>query len=372
MRFHGGRSPSGKAPDFGFGIRRFESSPPSSRYAHRDARRHSAARETMKGPFAVIAGRSNLPLATRVASAAGVALTACDVTRHSDGEIGIEIKENVRGLDVFVVQSTSTPGNDHLMELLIMLDALKRASARRVTAVLPYFGYARQDRKSRPRQPITAKLIADLITVAGAHRVLTMDLHSGQIMGFFDLPVDNLYARPVFLKCLRDLFGGPDVCMVSPDAGGVGRARAYAARLEASLAIIDKRRVVANQVAEMNVVGDVRGKTAIIIDDMVDTGGTLAKAVEALTQAGAVRVAACCTHGVLSGSALVTLQKSGLEKLIVSDTVYHPEWESNRSAEQAAVLESGMLVKISVASILGEAIRRIHEESSVSSLFELE
>jgi ribose-phosphate pyrophosphokinase len=317
----------------------------------------------MRGPLAVIAGRSNLPLAKEVASLAGVSLTNCDVYTHSDGEIGIEIRDNVRGHDVFVIQSTSTPANDRLMELLIFLDALKRASAERVTAVLPYFGYSRQDRKNRPRQPITAKLVADLISIAGTDRILTMDLHAGQIMGFFDLPVDNLFARPVFLKYLSDNFGeGDKVCVVSPDSGGVSRARAYAKRLDAALAIIDKRRAAPGEVAEMNVVGDVSGKLAIILDDMVDTGGTLAKAADALIDAGATKVVACCTHGVFSGEAIVKLRKSKVSQIIVSDTIYNDSFDTR----------DNWLVRLSVAPIFGEAIRRIHEETSVSSLFEIE
>jgi len=317
----------------------------------------------MRGPLAIISGRSNIELARAAAQTAGVSLASCELMNHADDEIGIEIRDNVRGHDVFVIQSTSSPANDHVMELLIILDALKRASANRVTAVLPYFGYARQDRKNRPRQPITAKLIADLITTAGATRVLTMDLHAGQIMGFFNLPVDNLYARPVFLKYLQENFGeGDAVTIVSPDAGGVARARAYAKRLDAGLAIIDKRRTVPNEVAGMNVVGAGSGKVAIIIDDIVDTGGTLAKAAEALLEKGATQVVACCTHAVLSRDAATRLRSSHVSRVIVSDTIAHPEFLEN----------DPLIVRLSVASIIGEAIRRIHEESSVSSLFEIE
>ncbi|HQH28574.1 MAG TPA: ribose-phosphate pyrophosphokinase, partial [Oligoflexia bacterium] len=236
---------------------------------------------------AIIAGRANPKLAASVAAAAGVELTACDIRQFSDGEIGVEISDNVRGADVFVIQSTSYPGNDHLMELLIVMDALRRASATRITAVLPYFGYARQDRKTRPRVSITAKLVSDLIVCAGAHRVLTMDLHAGQVMGFFNIPVDNLYARPVLLNYVKKTLHGERICIVSPDAGGVPRARAYAKRLDAGLAIIDKRRNAPNEIEAMNVVGDVRGYTAIIVDDIVDTGGTLVYAAEALREAGA-------------------------------------------------------------------------------------
>jgi len=321
---------------------------------------------SIRGELAVISGRANPKLAADAARCAGVGVTPCDVHTHADGELSIEIGDNVRGLDVFVVQSTSRPGNDHLMELLIIIDALKRASAERITAVVPYFGYARQDRKNKPRQPITAKLVADLITVAGADRVLTVDLHAGQIMGFFDVPVDNLYARPVMLNHLTDIFEkkgitSEDVCVVSPDSGGVSRARAYAKRLDAALAIIDKRRSAPNQVAEMNVVGNVEGKLAILVDDMVDTGGTLCKAADALIESGAKEVIACCTHPVLSNDAVQLLSQSKLGSILTTDTIYHPglvggEWEK--------------FTQLSVAPLLGEAIRRIHEETSVSSLFE--
>jgi len=315
-----------------------------------------------RGRLCVIAGRSNPTLARAAARAAGVELSVCDIRRFSDGELSVEIGENVRGSDVFIIQSTSSPGNDHLMELLIIQDALRRASARRITAVLPYFGYARQDRKTRPRVPITAKLVSDLVVTAGATRVLTMDLHAGQIMGFFNIPVDNLYARPVLLKRLREEFGeGDDLCIVSPDSGGVPRARGFAKRLGgASIAIIDKRRIQANQVAEMNVVGKVKGKTAILVDDMVDTGNTLMKAAEALLEKGATQVAACCTHAVLSGSAKELLPKSSIKRLVVADTIYHPDLPD----------ENEWITRLSVAQLLGTAIRRIHNEDSVSSLFD--
>lgn len=313
----------------------------------------------MRGQLSIIAGRSNPRLAAEIARSAGVELTACDVRRFSDGELSVEIGENVRGHDVFVVQSTSTPGNDHLMELLMIMDALKRASAERITAVLPYFGYARQDRKSKPRVPITAKLVSDLIVTAGADRVLTMDLHADQIMGFFNIPVDNLYARPVLLGYITDHYGKDDICMVSPDAGGVSRARAYAKRLDASLAIIDKRRAQPNEVAEMNVVGEVEGKVCIVIDDMVDTGGTLIKAADALIAHGATKVLACCTHAVLSGRAKERLPQSKVAQVIASDSIYHPDIQK---AEE-------WLVRLSVAPLIGEAIRRIHSDDSVSVLF---
>jgi ribose-phosphate pyrophosphokinase len=308
---------------------------------------------------AIIAGRANPKLAADVAKAAGVELTACEIHQFSDGELGVEISENVRGADVFVVQSTSMPGNDHLMELLITMDALRRASATRITAVLPYFGYSRQDRKTKPRVAITAKLVSDLIVCAGAHRVLTMDLHAGQVMGFFNIPVDNLYARPVLLNYIKKQLQGQSLCIVSPDAGGVPRARAYAKRLDASLAIIDKRRTSPNEIEEMKVVGDVDGKVAIIVDDMVDTGGTLTVAADALIAEGASKVYACATHAVLSGNAKKRIPASKIEKLIVSDTIYHSDKQ-----------ELGdWLVTLSVAPLIGEAIRRIHDNDSVSVLF---
>jgi len=319
-----------------------------------------------QGDIAIIAGRANPKLAEAAAYCAGVKVTPCAVKTHADGELNIEIQDNVRGQDVFVVQSTSKPGNDHLMELLIIIDALKRASAERITAVLPYFGYARQDRKNRPRQPITAKLVADLITVAGANRVLTVDLHAGQIMGFFNVPVDNLYARPVVLNYLSEYFAKKglttdEVCVVSPDSGGVSRARAYAKRLDAALAIIDKRRSAPNQVAEMHVVGNVVGKLAILVDDMVDTGGTLVKAADALMEAGAKEVIACCTHPVLSNDAVKILGQSQLSAVVTTDTIFHAGLSAG---------EYGKFTQLSVAPLLGQAIRRIHEETSVSSLFE--
>lgn len=281
-----------------------------------------------------------------------------EVVRFSDGELSVDIGDNVRGRDVFVVQSTSAPGNDHLMELLISIDALKRASAGRITAVLPYFGYARQDRKLRPRVPITAKLVADIIQTAGAGRILTIDLHSGQIMGFFNIPVDNLTALPVMLPYLREKYGTECMTIVSPDAGGVERARFYATRLDnASIAIIDKRRSGPNRVAEMSVVGEVKGKTCCIIDDMVDTAGTLVKAAETVMQAGAKRVIACCTHAILSGSATERLRGSCLEEIIITDTI----------AVSKANLFERMTV-LSVAPFFAQAIQRINAEDSVSSL----
>ncbi|MDD2942890.1 MAG: ribose-phosphate pyrophosphokinase [bacterium] len=310
--------------------------------------------------LSIISGRANPALARAAAKAAGVELRACDVHRYSDGELSVEIRDNIRGDDVFVIQSTSSPGNDHLMELLIIIDALKRASAQRITAVMPYFGYARQDRKVKPRVPITSKLVADLIVAAGAHRVLTMDLHAGQIVGFFNVPVDNLYARPVLLKYLRDRFGEDDICIVSPDAGGVARARAYATRFQnAGLAIIDKRRLVPNEVAEMNVVGNVKDKTAILIDDMIDTGGTLIKATQALLDEGANKVIACATHPVLSGGAFERLSNSDITEIVVTDSIFHGN-----------IANYEKIVQLSVAPLIGDAIKRIHEEDSVSNLFE--
>ncbi len=287
-----------------------------------------------------------------------VSLGRAEVRRFSDGEVFVEIDDNVRGGDVFVLQSTSTPVNDHLMELLLMLDAFRRASAKRVTAVIPYYGYARQDRKVSPRVPISAKLVADLISAAGASRVLTLDLHAGQIQGFFDVPVDNLYATPVIFKHLKDILDGEVVTVVSPDPGGVERARSFAKRLDAGLAIIDKRRARPNEVAEMRVVGDV-GQTAIIVDDIVDTAGTLSAAAGALKAAGATKVMACCTHPVLSGPAIERIEASDLTKLLVTDTI--PLRDAGLKCEKIEVL--------SISHLLGEAIRRTHQEESISSLF---
>lgn len=315
---------------------------------------------TIRGKLSILAGSSNPVLANNIAKYLGVNLLDCDIRRFSDGEVGFEIQENVRGNDVFVIQSTSTPGNDHIMELLIMIDALRRASAERITAVIPYFGYARQDRKNKPRVPISAKLVADLIVNAGAHRVLTMDLHAGQIMGFFNVPVDNLYARPLLLNYFRENLQGEEICIVSPDAGGAARARAYAKKLNSSLAIIDKRRVKANEVSEMNVVGDVKGHACIIVDDMVDTGGTLVKATRALLKEGATKVYACCSHAILSGEAKQKIAKSEMEKLVVTDSIHHDD------------LGQDWAIKLEAHGLIGEAIRRIHEDQSVSLLFDAE
>ncbi len=312
----------------------------------------------MRNDLIVITGNSNPALAKEICEYLGQPLGLAQVRRFSDGETFIELGENVRGRDVFVIQSTCSPVNDHLMELLLIVDALKRASARRITAVMPYYGYARQDRKVAPRVPISAKMVADLITTAGAKRLLCMDLHAGQIQGFFDIPVDHLFAAPVLLEFLRDRKSGEQV-IVSPDAGGVERARAYAKRLNASIAIIDKRRERANEAKAMNIVGDVKDKIAIIVDDMVDTAGTLTQAAEAILKQGAREVLACATHPVLSGPALDRIEKSPISSLVVTNTI--PLSEKAKASPKIHAM--------SVANILGEAIRRIHQEDSVSSLF---
>lgn len=303
-------------------------------------------------------GNSNPGLAHEVCDYLGVAVGEATVSAFSDGEIFVRIEENIRGMDVFLVQSASDPVNKHIMELLIMLDALKRASAYRITAVLPYFGYARQDRKDQSRVPISAKLIADLITVAGAQRVLTVDLHAGQIQGFFNIPVDHLYATPVLLEHFKQL-GVDDLVIVSPDAGGVERARAFAKRLKANLAIIDKRREGPNQTKLMNIIGEVDGRNVLLLDDMIDTAGTLAQGAVALKAKGAKAVLASCTHPVLSGPALDRINNSPIESLVVTNTL-------PLNGKEAACRK---LVSLSVAPLLGEAIKRIHEEESVSSLF---
>lgn len=307
----------------------------------------------------IFAGNSNPPLAEEISRYLEVPMGNAVVETFSDGESKVEIKENVRGADVFVLQSTSAPGNNNLMELLLMLDAFKRASAKRITAVIPYYGYARQDRKVVPRVPISAKLIADLITTAGASRMLTVDLHSGQIQGFFNIPVDNLYATPVLLQHLKKQLNHNEVTIVSPDAGGVERARAIATRLDASLAIIDKRRVGPNVVAEMNIIGEVKDQVAVLLDDMVDTAGTLTMAADALNREGAKKILGCCTHPVLSGPAIQRIEESPLEELIVTNTI--PLGVEARRCGKIKVL--------SVAHLIGEAIRRTHEEESISSLF---
>jgi ribose-phosphate pyrophosphokinase len=313
----------------------------------------------VKYEIKVFAGNSNRSLVQSVCHYLGVSLGAADLRRFSDGEVLVEIAENVRGGDVFVIQSTCTPVNDNLIELLLMLDAFRRASAKRITAVVPYYGYARQDRKVAPRVPISAKLVADLITVAGASRMLTVDLHAGQIQGFFNIPVDNLFATPVVLEYVRKRLNQHEVTVVSPDAGGVERARAFAKHLDAALAIIDKRRTRTNEVADMHLVCEVKGRVAVLIDDMVDTAGTLVAAATALKDNGARAVLACCTHPVLSGEAIRRIEQSVLSELIVTDTI------PLRSDAQAC----SRITVLSVAHLLGEAIRRTHDEESISSLF---
>jgi ribose-phosphate pyrophosphokinase len=312
------------------------------------------------GKMKILAGNSNRPLAEAIAAYLGEPLTGCHVRRFADLEIFVEILENVRGRDTFIIQSTSYPANDNLMELLIMIDALRRASAQRITAVIPYFGYARQDRKPGPRSPISAKLVANLITVAGADRVLTIDLHAGQIQGFFDIPTDNLFAAPVFVKDLQDNFGANgDITIVSPDVGGVVRARAIARRLDADLAIIDKRRERAGVSEVMNIIGDVQGRRCILVDDIVDSAGTLCNAAEALSKAGAKSVSAYVTHGVLSGGAVARVGASPLEALVTTDSILATE----------AVRVSQNIRQLTIAPLMAEAIRRVSEEQSVSSLF---
>ena len=308
----------------------------------------------------LVAGNSNRPLADAIAAYLNIPMTNCSVRRFADMEIFAEILENVRGQDVFVLQSTSYPANDHLMELLIMIDALKRASARRITAVMPYYGYARQDRKVSPRSPISAKLVANLITRAGADRVLTLDLHAGQIQGFFDIPTDNLYAAPVITKDIKEKYELDKVMVVSPDVGGVVRARGLAKRIGAPLAIIDKRRERAGESEVMNVIGEVEGYSCIMVDDIVDSGGTLCNAAEALMQHGATDVTAYMTHGVLSGGAVARITASVMKELVITDSILPTE--AVRVARNIRVL--------SIAPLLGEAIARTSGEESVSSLFD--
>ena len=307
----------------------------------------------------IVACNSNRPLAEAITAYLEIPLTQASVRRFSDMEIFVEIHENVRGQDTFIIQSTSYPANDNLMELLVTLDALKRGSARRITAVLPYFGYARQDRKSGPRTPISAKLVANLITTAGADRVLTLDLHAGQIQGFFDIPLDNLFSAPVFVRDIEERFSN-NLIMVSPDVGGVLRARAFAKRLDTDLAIIDKRREQAGTSEVMNVIGDVEGRNCILVDDIVDSAGTLCNAAEALSERGAASVLAYVTHGVLSGGAVSRVVSSPLEKIVITDSIL--------STEAVRVTEN--VEQITIAPLIGEAIRRISEEESVSSLFD--
>jgi ribose-phosphate pyrophosphokinase len=315
---------------------------------------------TNNGAIKLVAGNSNPALAAAIANHLEVPLTNAVVRRFADMEIFVEIQENVRGADVFVLQSTSYPANDHLMELLIIIDALRRSSARRITAVMPYFGYARQDRRSSGRTPISAKLVANLITHAGADRVLTVDLHAGQIQGFFDIPTDNLFASPVMVRDIKERFDLKKLMVVSPDVGGVVRARALAKRIDAPLAIIDKRRERAGESEVMNVIGDVAGRTCILVDDIVDSGGTLVNAADALLDQGAEAVAAYITHGVLSGGAVARVTASKLKELVITDSIQPTE--AVRVARNIRVL--------SIATLMGDAIGRTASEESVSSLFD--
>jgi ribose-phosphate pyrophosphokinase len=307
----------------------------------------------------LFSGNSNPEIAIKICEQLGITLGDAIVSTFSDGETWVEIKENVRGMDVFIIQSTCVPINTSLMELLIMIDALKRASADRITAVIPYYGYARQDRKAEPRTPITAKLVADLLTTAGASRILSVDLHAGQIQGFFNIPVDNLYAQPILLEYIRTKYSENKLVVVSPDTGGVVRARAFAKKLGAYLAIVDKRRDAPNESEVMNLIGNVEGKMAIILDDMIDTAGTMVQAAHAVKEGGAIDVAACCTHPVLSGPALDRISSSVLKEVIVTDTIPLKE----------EVQSCGKIKLLSIAGLLSEAIKRIYYNESVSSLF---
>lgn len=308
----------------------------------------------------ILTGNSNRPLSEAIAAYLGIPITKASVRRFSDMECFVEVQENVRGQDVFIVQSTSYPANDNLMELLVALDALKRSSARRITAVIPYYGYARQDRKSGSRTPISAKLVANLVTIAGANRVLTLDLHAGQIQGFFDIPTDNLFSAPVLTENIIERYNGDDLVIVSPDVGGVVRARTIARRLDADLAIIDKRRERAGVSEVMNIIGDVAGQRCILVDDIVDSAGTLCNAAEALVKAGASSVSAYVTHGVLSGGAVARVEASPLESLVITDSIQATE----------AVRVSRKIEQLTIAPLLGEAMSRISDERSVSSLFD--
>ncbi|MEK6538370.1 MAG: ribose-phosphate pyrophosphokinase [Nitrospirota bacterium] len=312
----------------------------------------------MNHEMKIFTGNSNRDLAQEICKYLQIPLGKASVGTFSDGEIMVQLNENVRGRDIFIIQTFSNPVNRHLMELLIMTDALKRASAHRITAVLPYYGYARQDRKAEPRVPITAKLVADLITVAGADRVLTLDLHVGQIQGFFNIPVDNIFATPVILEYLKKL-DLKDLVVVSPDAGGVERARAFAKKLDASLAIIDKRREKVNVSEVMHIIGDVKDRDALLVDDMIDTAGTITQGAKAIKNAGARRVLASCTHPVLSGSAIERLNGSVIDEVIVTNTI--PLNGKDQSCKK--------ITNLSVAPLIGEAIRNTHNETSVSSLF---
>jgi ribose-phosphate pyrophosphokinase len=307
----------------------------------------------------LVAGNSNRPLAEAIATYLDSPLARCIVRRFADKEIFVEVQENVRGEDVFIIQSTSAPANDHLMELLILIDALKRASARRITAVLPYFGYARQDRKPGPRTPISAKLVANMIVRAGADRVLTLDLHAGQIQGFFDIPTDNLFAAPVMVSDITDVMSKDNIMVVSPDVGGVVRARGLAKRIDAPLAIVDKRRERPGDSEVMNVIGEVSGHSCILVDDIIDSGGTLVNAAEALLEKGAKKVTGYITHGVLSGGAVARIMASQLEELVITDSILPSD----------SVVKAHNIRVLPIAPLLGEAIARTAEEKSVSSLF---
>ncbi len=324
--------------------------------ALRPVRHPNSAARIMK----IVSCNSNRPLAEAVAKILELPLTKASIRRFADMEVFVEIQENVRGEDVFVIQPTSFPANDNLMELLVTLDALRRSSARRITAVIPYFGYARQDRKSAPRTPISAKLVANLITEAGAHRVLTMDLHAGQIQGFFDIPVDNLIAAPLFSRDIEERYHGDDLMIVSPDVGGVVRARAIATRVNCDLAIIDKRRERAGQSEVMNIIGDVVGRDCVIIDDLVDSGGTFCNAADALMKRGARSASAYVTHGVLSGAAVSRIASSPIEMMTITDSIL----------ATAEVKRCPNIRELTIAPLLAEAMRRISDESSVSSLFD--
>src|SRR3954454_15485274 len=332
----------------------------SSILAKTPARLGCDGREIDMSGIKLLAGHSNRALSEAIAAYLGLPLTKCQVRRFADMEVFVEIQENVRGLDTFIIQSTSFPANDHLMELLIMTDALRRSSARRITAVIPYFGYARQDRKSGSRTPISAKLVANLITRAGADRVLTVDLHAGQIQGFFDIPTDNLFAAPVMVRDIKERLDVKNVVVVSPDVGGVVRARALAKRIDASLAIVDKRRERAGESEVMNIIGEVSGRSCILVDDIVDSGGTLCNAADALLNEGATEVRAYITHGVLSGGAVARISASHLKELVVTDTILPTE----------AVRVAKNIRTLSIGPLIGEAIARTAKEESVSSLFD--
>ena len=308
----------------------------------------------------IISGNSNKKLALKIASELGENIINVALTRFSDQEVFVEILENVRGKNVFVIQSTSAPANDHLMELLITIDALKRASAHTITAVIPYFGYARQDRKVGPRTPISAKLVANILTTAGIDRLLTIDLHAGQIQGFFDIPVDNLYAAPIITKDVKDKYKNKNIVVISPDVGGVVRARNIANRLSVNLAIVDKRRDKANVSEVVNIIGDVKGKDCLVVDDIVDTAGTLCNAAEALIDAGAKSVSAYISHGVLSGPAIKRISRSKLSELVITNSI----------AESKQIVDSPKIRVLNLAPLIAEAIRRISSDSSVSSLFD--